>query len=167
MATADVLLIIDMQNGVCRYEDQTIGNLDHMIEEINKRIAEYASEKTPVIFIRHSDTYIKKGSQKWEVLSELDTSEAECYIDKTHPNAFYQTNLKEVLDKLDAHALEICGVETQYCVDSTVKFAHGLGYAIQMQKGVNSAWDSEQMTGEQTVRFYEEVWNGSFVTFID
>ncbi len=45
MATADVLLIIDMQNGVCRYEDQTIGNLDHMIEEINKRIAEYASEK--------------------------------------------------------------------------------------------------------------------------
>lgn len=58
------------------------------------------------------------------------------------------------------------GVETQYCVDSTVKFAHGLGYTIQMQKGVNRAWDNEQMTGEQTVHFYEDIWGGSFVTFI-
>lgn len=63
MATADVLLIIDMQNGVCYYEGQTIGNLDHMIEEINKRIAEYASEEKPIIFVRHSDNYIEKGSQ--------------------------------------------------------------------------------------------------------
>lgn len=93
----------------------------------------------------------------------MNTSHTECYIDKSHPNAFYQADLKEVLENLDAQALEICGVETQYCVDSTVK----LGYSIQIQKGVNSAWDSKQMTGEQTVQFYEDIWEGSFVTFID
>ncbi|MFO8069221.1 MAG: cysteine hydrolase family protein [Alkalibacterium sp.] len=166
MATADALIIIDMQNGVCHYEDQTIGNLDYLIERINERITDYALEEKPIIFIQHTDDYLEKGTQKWEIIPELNRSHSEYFIEKSHPNSFYHTDLKEVLEKLDAQKIEICGVETQYCVDSTVKFAHGLGYTIQMQKETHSAWDNAWMTGDQTVRFYEEIWHDSFVTFI-
>lgn len=166
METADVLIIIDMQKGVCHYEDQTISHFEHIVSRINDRISAYASEEKPVIFIQHTDEYLEKGTEKWEVLSELNQNQSEYFIEKKHPNAFYQTELKDVLDKLDAKILEICGAETQYCVDSTVKFAHGLGYSIIMEKGLHTSWDNEWMQAEETAQFYEMIWKDTFVTFI-
>ncbi|MDZ7836040.1 MAG: isochorismatase family protein [Alkalibacterium sp.] len=74
--------------------------------------------------------------------------------------------MNDILEKAEVKNLEICGLETQHCVDATVKFAHGLGYTIQMQKGIHGAWDNQYMTGEETVRFYEEIWDNFFVTFV-
>lgn len=166
MATADALLIIDMQNGVCHYKDQSVPNLKNLIININDRIKTYASEEKPIIFIQHTDEGMQKGSQSWEIIPELDTSHSKYFISKAHPNAFYHTELKEVLDKENVQSLEVCGLETQYCVDATVKFGHGLGFEIQMQKGSNSAWDNDYMTADETTAFYEEIWNNFYVTFI-
>ncbi|MEX6013261.1 isochorismatase family protein [Mammaliicoccus sciuri] len=49
---------------------------------------------------------------------------------KTHTNAFYHTNLQQVLNELEVKSLEICGAETPFCVDSRVKFIHSLGYKL-------------------------------------
>ncbi len=166
MTTADVLIVIDMQKGVCHYENQTIGQFDRLVSGINDRIAAYVYENKPVIFVQHTDDYLVKGTEQWEVLAELNKDQAHYFIEKKHPNAFYQTELKYVLDKLDTRSLEICGAETQYCVDSTVKFAHGLGYAIIMEKGLHTSWDNNWMSAEDTVKFYESIWNDQFVTFI-
>lgn len=166
MKTADVLIVIDMQNGVCYYEDQVIGNFDQIVPRINERIEEYASIKKPIVFVQHIDDYLEKGSKKWEILPKLNSSRGDSFVEKKHPNSFYQTNLKEVLENYNAESIEICGAETQYCVDSTVKFAHGLGYSVYMQKGLHAAWDSELMTADKTIRFYENIWDGNFVTFI-
>lgn len=166
MTEADVLIVIDMQNGVCQYEGQTIPQFDRIVPEINKRIGQYVAQKKPIIFVQHTDDYLVKGSHEWTIIPELNQKKANLFIEKKHPNAFYETNLKEKLDELGAQKLEICGAETEYCVDSTVKFAQGLGYDVYMVKGLYTAWDSEWLTAEEMGRFYEEIWNERFVTFI-
>lgn len=166
MVEADVLVIIDMQNGVCHYEGQTIPQFDLIVPGINERLRQFISQDKPVIFVQHTDEYLVKDSQKWAVIPELNQVTNAYFIEKKHPNAFYETNLKEILKTIGAEKLEICGAETEYCVDATIKFAHGSGYAVYVKKGLYTAWDSELLTAEDMSRFYEDIWDERFVTFI-
>ncbi|MDZ7836039.1 MAG: isochorismatase family protein [Alkalibacterium sp.] len=88
MKTAEALLVIDMQNGVCHYEDQSVGNLDDLIKKINDRISDYAAEERPVIFLQHTDNYLEKGSQKWDIIPELTKLDSALFIEKRHPKFF-------------------------------------------------------------------------------
>lgn len=166
MKTADVLLVIDMQNGVCHYEDQTIPDFNSLVSGINERIETYTSDSKPVIFVRHTDDYLIKDSEKWQIIPELDKTQAHYVIDKNHPNAFYRTELKYILNKLSAKSIEICGAETQYCVDATAKFAHGLEYDVFFKKGLYTSWDNDWMTVAETRAFYEFVWENNAMTFL-
>lgn len=166
MARADVLIIIDMQNGVCRYENESLYNLEKIILEIQKLIAEYKAESKPIVFIQHMDEYLQKGSYKWEIVSELNTEVGSYFVEKSHPNSFYKTELEDILNAVHAKSIEICGAETQYCVDSTIKFAHGLGFTVVMHRDTHSGWETEEMTSDKMIQFYEKIWDDRFVTFV-
>lgn len=166
MKTADVLLVIDMQNGVCHYEDQTIPDFDSLVSKINERIAAYREDSKAIIFVRHTDDYLTKETDKWQVIPELNSNQSDCFIDKQHPNAFYKTELKYTLNKLNVKSIEICGAETQYCVDATAKFAHGLEYDVFIKKGLYTSWDNDWMTADETRAFYEFVWENNAITFL-
>ena len=58
------------------------------------------------------------------------------FVRKTHANSFYKTNLKEILDQLSVNRIEFCGAQTEYCMDATIKFAHGLD--------TKTLWDRKQ-----------------------
>lgn len=79
-----------------------------------------------------------------------------------HANAFYKTNLNHLLEENKASNLEICGAQTEYCVDTTIKMAHGLGYKLQMVKGLNTTFDNSFMSAKDTISFYENIWNHRF-----
>lgn len=166
MKTADVLVIIDMQNGVCHYEDQTIPDFGSLVSGINERIDTYTRNSKPVVFIRHTDDYLLKDSEKWQIIPELNKTQGHYVIDKKHPNAFYKTELKYLLNKLAVKSIEVCGAETQYCVDATAKFAHGLEYDVFITKGLYTSWDNDWMTAAETRAFYEFVWETNAVTFL-
>ncbi|WP_438763639.1 isochorismatase family protein [Enterococcus sp. AZ194] len=89
------------------------------------------------------------------------------FIEKTHANAFYQTELANLLKRLSVSSVEICGAQSQFCVDATVKFAHGLGYQIFMKRGATTTYATEFMTASQTISFYESIWDRRFVSFLD
>ena len=53
----------------------------------------------------------------------------------------------------------IVGLQTNYCVDATLKSAFERGYEIIIPEGTNSTFDNDYMTGETAVRYYnEDVW---------
>ena len=164
--SGEALLVIDLQTGVCLSKTKSIDHLFELISLVNTRIQEYADRNRPVIFIQHHDEELVSGSPAWQIMPQLNTSDA-YFIEKTHANSFYQTELKKLLEELSISTIEICGAQTQYCVDTTVKFAHGLGYKIVMQSGATITYDTEFMTARQTISFYESIWNNRFVTFID
>ncbi|MGK4161864.1 cysteine hydrolase family protein [Limosilactobacillus reuteri] len=159
------LMVIDLQNGVCK-PDRVIFNYENLISKINKRIDCYRSQDLPIIFIQHEDSLLRKNSTIWELVSDLHYKKHDILIRKKHPNSFYQTHLKETLENLGISQLEICGAQTDYCVDATVKMAHGLGYQVIMQHHASSTFDNKYMTAEDTINFYENIWNNRFLTFI-
>lgn len=160
---ADVLIVIDLQNDVCA----ELYNRENLLKQVNQRIAEYRQANLPILFIQHDEVGLEKYSEGWQLVPELDVLETDIICYKTHANGFYKTNLQEILTDLQAEKLEFCGAQTEYCVNTTLVYAHGLGYQNFMQTGATSTVDSNFMTAQETIKFYEQkIWNERFLEFI-
>jgi len=159
---SDALLVIDLQNGVC----QRIYQREKLIFLVNQRIELYLKEECPIIFVQHNDSELIHQENAWKIISQLIQPDQAFYVQKEHANAFYHTNLQQLLTQLDVESIEICGAQTEYCVDTTVKVAHSLGYQLQMLPNATTTFDNAYMSANNTIRFYEGIWNRRFVTFI-
>lgn len=162
---SDVLVIIDLQKGVC-FDGETIDHFSELVTLVNHRIALYRSQEKPILFIQHRDEDLIPNSTAWELIDELDHEEHDLTVQKTHANSFYQTNLQEILQKKQINSLEICGAQTQYCIDTTVKFAHGLGYQLTMLKNGSTTYDNDFLSAADTIAFYENIWDKRFLRLI-
>ena len=58
----------------------------------------------------------------------------------------------------DKH-LMIIGLQTNWCIDCTVKSAFERGFGVIIPEGTNSTFDNDYMTGDVTYHYYnEDVW---------
>ncbi|MGG5332540.1 cysteine hydrolase family protein [Enterococcus sp. AZ163] len=166
-ALSDVLIVIDLQNGVCHNGATAIHNFENLVELVNSRIASYQKEKRPIIFIQHSDEDLIIDTYSWEIIPELIQSPDNYFLGKTHANSFYQTSLQKLLTDLKVNSIEFCGAQTQYCMDTTIKFAHGLGYQLSLMKSASSTYDDALISAADMIRFYEKIWDKRFLTLLE
>ncbi|MGX7418996.1 cysteine hydrolase family protein [Carnobacterium gallinarum] len=165
MELEDVLVIIDLQNGL-QTEEKHLHKIENVLMGVNQRIAAYRQVEKPIIFVQHSDEELVPHTKPWELMPELDKKETDYYIGKTYPNAFFKTDLQELLTKLAVKNIEICGAQTEFCVDTTIRFAHGLGYSLSMVKGLNTTLDTNLIKAETIIAHHESIWDRRFLTFI-
>ena len=53
----------------------------------------------------------------------------------------------------------IVGLQTNYCIDASVKSAFERGFDVIIPEGTNSTFDNDYMNAETTVRYYNgDVW---------
>ncbi|EEK71521.1 Isochorismatase [Bacillus mycoides] len=162
---ADILIVIDLQNGVC-YSEEHLFDLQNLLTKVNKRISSYRKSNKPIIFVQHCDDDLVPEKELWAIHTDLDVQEQDFFVRKTHANSFYKTNLKEILDQLSVHRIEFCGAQTEYCMDATIKFAHGLGYENFMVQKTTSTLNNPFMSAKETINFYENIWNHRFLKLI-
>ncbi|MEG0438731.1 MAG: cysteine hydrolase family protein [Solibacillus sp.] len=164
---ADVLIVIDLQNGVCNSGGEYIFDLTNLLTKVNNRIALYRALHKPIIFVQHCDEELVPEEDLWAIHSDLDVQAHDFFVRKTHANSFYKTNLKDILDELAIQRIEFCGAQTEYCMDATIKFAHGLGYENSMVQKATSTLNNPFMSAKETIDFYESIWNKRFLKFIE
>lgn len=161
----DALLVIDLQNGV-NSTDYPLYRLGQVITRVNERIVHYRQQNKPIIFIQHQDEDLIKGSESWALFSALDNQDDDHYVGKTHANSFYQTELQAVLKTLNVNALEMCGAQTEYCVDATIKMAHALDYQVTVFSGLTTTNDAGLFRAADKIAHYEAIWQGRFAKLI-
>lgn len=133
---------------------------------MNHRIAKYKEHQKAVIFVQHNDEELVVGTTPWEILKELEPERATYFIQKKYPNSFFDTNLDQLLTSIETKSIEVCGAQTEYCVDTTIKVAHGLGYKVRMKKGLSTTVDNQFMNAKATIDFYEGIWNKRFLEWV-
>lgn len=161
----NALIVIDLQKGLDRFETGLF-QLPELLIGVNQRIARFRKKDRPIIFIQHEDEDLALNSTAWQLFDQLDARESDFYIRKTHANSFYQTELKELLDRLSVTDLEFCGAQTEYCVDTTIRMAHGLGYTCFMKKGLSTTLNNDLLGAKTIVAHHEQLWDRRFLTFI-
>jgi len=72
-------------------------------------------------------------------------------IDKHTPDGFHETELKARLDELGVGHLVIAGMQSEMCVETTVRKAVGLDYEVTLVKDGHSTFDFEDAKAVNTI----------------
>lgn len=63
--------------------------------------------------------------------------------------------------------VRLLGLQTNFCIDATVKSAFERGYKVIVPQGANSTFDNDYMTGEETYKYYNDMmWSKRFATCV-
>ena len=124
------LLVIDVQNE--QFEAATPEyKADQLLQNITLLITKARQEGVPVFFIQHSaDSYLKFGSEGWQLHPQMQPIAGEPIIHKRHPNSFIKTNLQEELKNRNVEEVVVTGLVSHGCVKATCLGALEVGYKV-------------------------------------
>jgi nicotinamidase-related amidase len=100
-----------------------------------------------VVFIQHDgppgDTF-EPETPGWRLLSSLEREPADRVVRKRACDAFYETDLPQVLDGHGVQPLIVTGCATDFCVDTTVRAALSRDYvdAVSVIRHHNWVWQN-------------------------
>ncbi len=99
----------------------------------------------PVVFVQHCEpgSELEKGTALWQLHPALGVLPGDPVVEKTTPDAFHQTGLKALLDRLGAEALVIAGNQTDMCINASTRAAAALGYGVTLAADAHGTWDAD------------------------
>ncbi|ODS04557.1 cysteine hydrolase family protein [Vibrio scophthalmi] len=144
------VLVIDVQSILFDPEPQPFES-KVVLDKINE-VTKWARNTTvPVVFIQHEqlNSVIEFGSDGWKLQSTLVTQVDDYFVRKTTPDSFLNTNLQSLLTELGVDNVIVCGYASEFCVDTTVRRAAGLGYSVTLISDAHTTHDKSHATGAQ------------------
>lgn len=147
------LLVVDVQRGLTEGADAA-HDAAGVVARIHTLAVQARAAGVPVIFVQHegTDGYLEHGSSDWQLAPGLGAKSTDSYLRKTTPDAFYRTDLAERL--VSVRELIICGLHSEYCVDTTTRRALALGYVVILVEDAHSTCDTPDLTAPQIVRHH-------------
>ena len=146
------LLIIDVQQALCSGEYECF-EIARVIDSINGLSARAREAGVPVVVVQHEEQGgpFTHGADGWQLATGLEVSPKDGRVYKTTGDSFYQTNLQKLLPIQDFERLVICGLQTDYCVNATLRQAHQLGYDVVLAADAHSTVDNGNVKAEDII----------------
>ncbi len=163
MTTA--LVVIDVQKGMFAFPHMQPFDGNGTIARINQLITKARKTEVSIIFVQHDGGAghpLELGASGYDLHADLLLESEDLILVKQHCSAFQDTNLFTVLSEIGARHLIICGLQTEYCVDTTVRAAFEKGFTITLAGDAHSTYDSTTFTGEQIIAHHNQTLSGSF-----
>lgn len=150
------LLIIDVQQGLCEGDGDGDGpafESPQVIARINTVSAKARAAGAPVIFIQHesSSGYLEFETPAWQLAHGLHAEPADLRIRKTTPDSFLRTDLQALLQQHRITNLIICGMHTEFCVDTTTRRALALGYPVTLISDAHTSAGNAHLSPAQVI----------------
>lgn len=151
-----ILLVVDAQRGIM---NDALHGYRQLITRVQTLITKARETGTEVVYVRHDDgagTALTPGSEGFSIWEGFQPTRSERIFDKRVNSAFRNSGLLAYLREKGESTVMIVGLQTDYCIDATIKagFEHGLRMVVP--EGTNSTFDNPFMTAEATYRYYNE-----------
>ncbi|MBQ6331989.1 MAG: cysteine hydrolase [Clostridia bacterium] len=157
------LIVIDMQKALL---DDELYNLNGLLNNVSKLIEAARANRVEVIYVQHDageGSGFSVGDEAFEIADEVAPQAGEKVFVKRASSSFTNREFAAYLEKEEGDTLLIVGLQTNFCIDATVKSAFERGYDVFIPEGTNSTFDNDYMTGETTYNYYmNEVWPDLF-----
>ncbi len=153
MSKDTALLIIDAQVNMFD-EAYSLYRGEAILENLEILLSMARETGIPVVFVQNNggpgevDAPSEPG---WLIHPALAPREGEAVIQKTTPDSFYETPLKEILDSLRVKRLVIAGMQTDFCINASTRRAAALGYDVILASDAHSTFDSKDKTAAQAL----------------
>lgn len=152
------LCIIDVQNAMVD-GDFPVYQSQQVLTNIKELIDKARRNAIPIIYVQHNEvgSEFEKGLKSWEIVDSIKPLEQDFIVHKTYSDSFRETNLKQILDKLNIDQLYIVGMQTDYCVNATSLKAKELKYEVTVVSDAHSTFDDKK-TAIEIIEDYQNTW---------
>ena len=168
----DVLLIIDVQQGVMK---ETHHQQQQVLANINRAAAHVRQQQGRVIYIQHDDLpggELEPGTPGWQLHSALQPAKSDSRVRKSACDSFLDTELAFLLAEQSVDRLILCGSNTDFCVDTTVRSAASHGFEVFVLSDAHSTANRPHLGAPQIIEHHNWIWrnldlpNGRSVTLL-
>lgn len=144
------MLIIDVQQVLCSGE-QAAYEVERVIDRINLVSRKARAAGAPVVVIQHETQGggMDYGTENWTLAPALETQAGDIRFRKTATDSFHRTKLHELLQSRCITSLVICGLQSEFCVDTTIRRAMALGYPVVLVSDGHSTVDNGILSAAQ------------------
>lgn len=162
-----VLLVVDTQKAIV---NSGLYQFEVFEERVKKLILLARQNKIEVIYVRHDDGVgeeLTNGNVGFEIYEGFQPADGEMIFDKNVNSAFKGTGLLEYLKQKEETEIIIIGLQTDYCIDATIKAGFEHGFKMIVPAGTNSTFDNPYMTAEQSYKYHNEfMWKNRYAECI-
>lgn len=161
-----VLVVIDVQNIMFETEGYVPFEGGRVLAAIEGLIGVARGQGVPVHYIQHTTegagSDFEKDSRNWLIRREIAPKQGDTVSVKHSYDGFWNTDLDATLKKLGAKKLVFCGLQTECCVDTTVRSALAHGYESVLIGDAHTSYDNGVLTGEQIVAHHNRTLHNRF-----
>ena len=139
------LVVIDVQQGMFAFPDYPPHDGEAVVARIAEMIARARAAGTPIFYIQHDGgegSELATGAPGFPFRPELAPKDGDSVTVKRNCNAFQGTPLDARLKDAGIDHLVVCGMQTEFCVDTAVRAAYERGYTITLVEDAHSTGDT-------------------------
>ena len=134
------LLLIDIQSGLT---ERNLYQRDAFFTRINQAITTFRNAGDMIIFVRHENAQLVKGSAAWQIDAQINADIQDYYFGKTHANAFSNKEIIRLLKDHDISEVVIGGLVSHGCVAYTCTGAVEMGLNTSLLNSGHTCWNKD------------------------
>lgn len=162
-----ILLVIDIQRGIT---DSRLYNFESFISNCQKLIKISRQNHVEIIYFQHDDgpeSGFSIGDEEFEISELVYPSGDDKVFIKDINSCFGNKEFEDYLFNRNEKELMMIGLQTDFCMDATIKSAFEKGYRVIVPNNTNSTFDNDYMDKETTYKYYNEMmWPNRFAECI-
>jgi nicotinamidase-related amidase len=171
-----VLLVVDVQNGFDGYNEQLHRTTPDLEANIARLLDGWRRTRRPVIFVQHvskvKDSPLRPNQPGVEIKDAVRPLSDEPIVQKSVNSAFIGTTLENDLRARGQNTLVVTGLQTNYCVSTTVRMAGNLGFDTYVVSDATGTFDNTGPDGRVwSAQLLHDValadLHGEFATVVD
>ena len=169
------LLVIDIQNDYFPGGKMQLVGAVEAAKNAAKVQRQFREAGLPVIHVQHialspSATFFLPDTHGAEINESVVPVGVETLVVKHFPNAFRETNLREVLEQKSITELTVVGMMTHMCIDTTVRAASDFGFKVTLVADACATkdleFDGKTVTAADVQAAYLAALDGSFASVV-
>ncbi len=161
--SATALLVVDVQEAAVALGPY-LG--DVVLENIARLIEACRTAGLEVIYVQHEEdpgSDFEPGTKGWEIHSKVRPDSGEKIVRKRFNSAFRQTGLQDYLEERAIGTLIVVGIQTEYCIDTTIRVAFEKGFAVVVPEMTNTTFDNGELSASQICDYHNRrIFDGRF-----
>jgi nicotinamidase-related amidase len=165
------LVIVDVQRGMFAFPEMQPYDGAGTVARIRAVLDKAHASGAPVFFVQHAGQAghpLEPGKPGFAIHPDLtpDPAAGDSVTVKRHCNAFQDTDLERRLRAAGATLLTVCGMQTQYCVDTFVRAAADRGFGVHLIADGHTSFDTGELNAAGIVAHHNATLDGEFATLV-
>jgi len=157
------LLVIDMQWMPFVWKDyggKPVFNEEGLLANVSNLIDRARRAAAPIYYVMYTEgagSPRAEGQPLWQVHPALAPQSGDHLLVKYHADSFLETGLDTRLRQQGVGAVVLCGVQTEFCVDTTCKSAFSQGFRVELAADGHSTYDSHLLPAATIIAHHNHI----------